>query len=136
MSQRKDLHHNIAAVLALAFAAIASDTTTSGEIVDTAGYEAIEFILSANTITDGAYAVQIWQSDDSGMAGAVQVTGDELLGDADFAATDDDTVKRIGSVGKKRYQQLRVVSAGVTTGVDIFGAVAALGAPHHAPVAD
>ena len=101
MSQRKDLHHNIAVLLGLAIAAINSDTTTSGEIIDTKGYEALEFILMATTITDGVYAVQIWQSDDSGMSGAVQVAGDEILGDANFALTDDDAVKRIGSVGKK-----------------------------------
>lgn len=136
MSQRKDLHHNISIILGLALAAISTDTTTSGEIIDTKGFEALEFALMATTITDGAYAVQIWQSDDSGMSGAVQVTGDELLGNADFALTDDDEVKRIGSVGKLRYQQVRVVSTVTTTGAALFGGPAILGAPHHAPVAD
>ena len=132
----KDIHSNLKQLVGFESQAIASDTSTSGEIIDTQFYEAVEFLLLSKTITDGAYAAQIWQSDDSGMSGAVQVASPELLGDADFALADDDTAKRIGSIGKKRYQQLRIVSTATSTGVDIMSAIAVLGRPHHMPVAD
>lgn len=131
----KDLHNNVEARLGLSVQDITTDTTTSGEIIDSAGYEGLEFAIGSGTITDGAYAVAVWESEDSGMSGATVVPAAETLGDADFAAADDDEVHRIGSVGKMRYQQLRVVSTSTTTGGTNFFAVAVLGKPHHMPVA-
>lgn len=131
----KDLHNNVEARLGLSVQDITTNTTTEGEIIDTAGYEGLEFAIGSGTITDGAYAVSVWESDDSGMAGEAVVPSEETLGNADFAAVDDDEVHRIGSVGKRRYQQLKTVSTGVTTGGTNFFAVAIMGKPHHMPVA-
>lgn len=131
----RDLHNNILAAVALATATINSNTTTSGLIIDTAGYESLEFIVLSGTITDGAYALNILESDDSGMSGATSVPAADVLGDlTGFALADDNVVKRIGSIGKKRYQQLQIISTAVTTGGS-FGAVAVQGHPKHAPVA-
>lgn len=131
----KDLHNNVKARLGLSVQDITTDTTTSGEIIDTAGYEGLEFAIGSGTITDGTYAVTVWESEDSGMSGAIVVPAAETLGDADFVAADDDEVHQIGSVGKKRYQQLRVVSASTSSGGTNFFATAILGKPHHMPVA-
>jgi|GEM_PF-1645089 len=131
----EDLHHNTAVDTALTSQTIATDTTTNGEIIDRAGFEGLEFVLVSGTVTDGAYAVEVWQSDDAAMADAVQVTGTELLGNADFADSDDDASKRIGTLGKLRYQQLRVVSTGTTSGGVIAGVAVKFGAKHK-PVAD
>lgn len=132
-----DLHNNINAVMALKEAAITTNTTTVGEIIDTKGFESLEFIISSGTITDGAYALLLEEGDDSGLADAAAVSADETLGDlVGFVAADDDTVKRVGSIGKKRYQRLSIVSTGVTTGADSIGAVAVQGNPKSAPVAN
>lgn len=135
MSKHFDLHHNIGVTAGLTSQTIGTDTTTEGAIVDTQYFRSVEFVAQSGTITDGAFAVEIWQSDDAAMADAVQVTGTELLGNADFADTDDDGVKRIGTLGKLRYQQLRVVSTGTTSG-GVFSAVAIKVGPNTAPVAD
>ena len=133
----RDLHSNVNGLIALAAAAINSNTTTVGEIIDSLGFEALEFFVSMATITDGVYALLLEEGDDSGLADATAVSADETLGVlTGFVAADDDSVKRVGSIGKKRYQRLSVVSTGVTTGVSIASALAVLGHPKTAPVAE
>ncbi len=131
----KDLHHGMGVTSALAIAAITTDTTTAGITIDTMGYEGLEFVLQSGTVTDGAYAVSIQEGDESDMSDAATVTAELILGDADFALADDDTAKRIGSAGKKRYQRLSITSTATSSG-GTFGAVAILGNAHSAPVAD
>ena len=132
-----DLHNNVNAAMALKEAAITTDTTTVGEIIDTKDFGSLEFIVSSGTITDGAYALKLEEGDDSGLSDAADVSADNILGDlVGFVAADDDTVKRVGSIGKKRYQRLSIVSTGTTTGGDSFGAVAAQGNPKSMPVAN
>lgn len=131
-----DLHSNVNGAIGLAVQNITTNTTTAGAIIDTAGYESLEWFITSGTITDGAYALVIEEGDDSGLADAAAVSADETLGSlTGFVAADDNTVKRVGSIGKKRYQRLSVVSTGVTTGGTNFTATAVLGHPHHKPVA-
>ena len=129
-----DLHNEATSRVGLNIAAIASDTTTSGAIIDTAGYESLEFYIQTGTITDGTYVAQLWHGNDSGLSDAAQLTGEEVLGSVSIVAADDNVSRRIGYVGKKRYVQLRIVSTGVTTG-GTLGAQAVLGTPHHGPAA-
>jgi hypothetical protein len=137
MGKHMDMHHNVNATLGLSVQDITSDTTTSGEIIDKQGFESVEWGILSGTITDGVYTSAIYESDDSGMSGATVVPAEETLGTAIFSlAADSDEARRIGSVGKLRYQQLRIVSTGVTTGGTNFVSVAFQGAPHHAPVAE
>ena len=132
-----DLHNNVNAAMALKEAAITTDTTTVGEIIDTKDFGSLEFIVSSGTITDGAYALKLEEGDDSGLSDAADVSADNILGDlVGFVAADDDAVKRVGSIGKKRYQRLSIVSTGTTTGADSIGAVAVQGNPKQMPVAN
>ena len=133
--QVHDLHHNISVGSALNQATISTDTTTSGLIVDTAGYEGIEFILQSGTITDGAYAVTMKEGDNSALSDGAAVSAAETLGDADFALADDDEVKKIGSIGKKRYVNLQITSSATTSGGS-FSAAYILYSAHHQPTAD
>lgn len=113
----KDLHNNIGVVNALDSTAIGSNTTTNGEVIDTAGFESIEFVIKSETLTDGSYAPTITEGDESDLSDGATAT--DLIGaasDATFAATDDNTVKKIGYKGGKRYVRLNIVSTGVTTG--------------------
>lgn len=130
-----DLHNNVDDRMALNPAAIGSSTTTVGNIIDTLDYESLEFVVAMGTITDGAYALVLEEGDDAGLSDAAAVSSDETLGAlTGFVATDDNTTKRVGSIGKKRYQRLSLVSTGVTTGVNMASAVAILGNPKSAPV--
>lgn len=132
----QDLHNNIKPSVALDVAAISSDTTTVGNTIDTADYGSLEFVVVAGTLTDGSYAVQLFEGDESDMSDESQVTDtDDLLGSAiTIALTEDDTVERIGYRGNKRYVRLKVVSTSTTSG-GTLGAVAIQGHPRTAPVA-
>ncbi len=134
MFQVFDLHNEATSRVGLNIAAIATNTTTSGAIIDTAQYESLEFYIQSATITDGTYVAQIFHGNASNLSDAAQLTGEEVLGSATFILTDDNATRRIGYVGKKRYVQLRIVSTGVTTG-GTLGAIAVLGTPLHGPAA-
>lgn len=131
----RDLHNNIEPKVALNSASISSDTTTNGNIIDTQGFESVEFLIVSGSITDGSYVPAITEGDDSSLSDGAAATA--LIGtaaDATFASTDDNKVKRIGYKGIKRYVRLGLTSTSVTTGGS-FSAVAVLGNPHDAPTA-
>lgn len=132
-----DLHHTSKTAAALKSQAITTDTTTVGETIDRAGFIALEFMFLTKTVTDGDYAVDLYESDDSGMSGEAIVSDAEMLGDISFADdTDDDAVASVGYIGKKRYVRTKVVSTNTTTGVDIISGVALLANAAHQPYAD
>jgi hypothetical protein len=132
-----DLHSNVKQVVALNAAAIGSDTTTVGSIIDTAGFESLEYVVQSGTITDGAYALLLEEGDESDLSDAAAVSSDETLGVlTGFVAADDNVAKRVGSIGKKRYQRLSIVSTDTTTGAAFMSAVGVLGHPKSGPVAE
>lgn len=131
---KRDLHHDCDVVPAYAGGTIATDTSTAGIGIDRSAYDAVEFALYSGTITDGTYALTVHHSDtDSNYAAA---GSDDILGAASFVAASDSVVKRIGYVGYKKWVKLVITSTGTTSGGVFKGAVAVLGAPKHAPVAD
>ena len=115
----KDLKNNLKIVVALAPQTINSDTTTTASIVDTLGYDSVTIIPFSATITDGPYTPVINDGDDSGLSDAAVVADDFLIGTeaaAALAAADDDTAKKVGYVGKKRYIRPDILSASTSSG--------------------
>lgn len=128
-----DIHNSITGRNALDIQAIATDTTTNGEIIDTQGFESIDFHFLSGTITDGAYALVIQDGDESDLSDAANVDSELVLGDlTGFVAADDNTVIRVGTVSKKRYVRASIVSTSTTSG-GTFGCVAVLGHPKVRP---
>ncbi len=131
----KDLHNNIKVSTVLAPAIIDSDTTTEGEIIDTQGFESLEFVLQTGELTDGAFAAVLNDSDADDMTGEAVVAAAGLIGSLpDFDDSEGDTVKRVGYRGSKRYVRLDVVSTTTTDG-GLVGAIAIQSNPRNAPVA-
>jgi len=115
---------------------IGANTTTIGEIVDTLGFESLTFIIQAGAITDGVYNTVLEESDDPVMTVPTPVVPDETIGELPrFRATDSDTVRHFGSIGKMRYQRINIVSTIVTTGA-VMSAVALLGNAKSAPTSE
>lgn len=137
MSSSFELHHNIKVATALDHTAISSNTTTNGDVVDTVGFEKLEVLFHAGTLTDGDYAIKLQHGDVADGSDMADVSVEEVLGgqSKSFASADDNTVKRLGYIGKKRYVRGVVTSTNVTTGGTV-GAISVLGMPHHAPVAE
>lgn len=129
-----DLHSNIDDRVALNLQDITTGTVV-GTIIDTSGFESIEFIIQSGAINDGTYTLILEEGDDAGLSDAAVVSAEETLGTlTGFISTDDNTTIRVGSIGKKRYQRLSILAAS-STGTNEFSAVALLGHPHTAPVA-
>ena len=121
----------------------AAGASSVGAIIDTKGFESIVIAIMSGTITTGSFTVQMHDGDNSGLSDAAVVANAELPGRdpaqavgiaCAFAVTDDDDTYRFGYVGKKRY--LRLTLLGASTPVGEFAAIAVLGHPKNAPVAD
>jgi hypothetical protein len=128
---RFDMHNIVLQKPALNPGTINTDATTAGTIIDTDGFEALEFVVQSGTVTAGTFTPLIEHSDNADFSGSSAVDDDDLLGteaDAAFAAADDNEAKRIGYRGEKRYVRLSLVSASSANGV--IGALAILGRPY------
>lgn len=127
-----DLTSKIKTNIALSAQTIATNTTTVGATIDTVGYEALTFSIASATLTDGAYAVQLFAGDASDMSDEAQVTS-EIIGTVpSFASTDDNTIKYFGTYAKKRYFRIKIVSKSTTSG-GALSAQAILGHAKSAP---
>jgi len=102
--------------------AIVSDTTTTGAIIDSQGFESVDFSIVTGTITDGTYTLIIEDGEDPGLSDAAVIATDLLVFSSGqtalptFDLNDDDIVKHFGIVNHKRYSRLKIVSAGTTSG--------------------
>lgn len=129
-----DSYHDSKGELGLAQQTISTDTDTNGATINKAGFKALLFVIYSQTLTDGAYAIKVQESD-NGSAWS-DASSDFVLGfGLSFALADDDTIKRIGYKGSKQYARIVVTSSATTTG-GLFSAMAVLSSPDHSPVAD
>jgi hypothetical protein len=129
---QRDLHDNIDERVALNTQLINTDTTTAGVIIDTAGYESLEFIMQAGVVTAGDVTPLVEDGDNVALSDAAAVGADFRLGALVLLDTTND-ITRFGYVGKKRYVRISAVTA--TSANLTVGATAVLGNPHSAPVA-
>lgn len=141
---RKDIHNNIDVIRSISPIAIGTTGTgQTGKIVDRAGYEGVEFILSYGTITatNATITPVVKEGDTTGAM--TSVANDDLIGTeaaAGIAATTPRTsgvsknvTKRLGYIGTKRYVQVNLsstITAGTLVAADVL-----LGMPRNAPVA-
>jgi hypothetical protein len=117
-----DLKNDIQELVAVDVQAISSDTTTVGNIIDTASFESATFVQFAGALTDGNYTLLIEDGDDAALADAAAVADDFLIGtEAATVISAANGISRIGYVGKKRYVRASVVSDTVTTGATNLG---------------
>lgn len=118
----KDIRSNVQQNLALK-AVIGTDTTTTGAILDTAALElGLMFALQSTLHTDGTYTLLIEESDDAGMAGAVAVTGDKLIGTLpalSAVTAEGDQLATVGVISNLRYVRPSIVSTATTTGASL-----------------
>lgn len=133
---RHDLFNNVKVVNALDVQTISSNTTTAGDIIDTAGFESAVFGIHTGTVTDGDYAILLEHGDNSSLTDAVAVPDADLIGTeagASFTADgDDNKVSKVGYIGIKRYVRMSIVSANTSSGA-VVGGYCILGNPHNAP---
>jgi hypothetical protein len=139
-----DLHSNIKQIQAIIPAAIGSNATKTGAIIDRKGYGGVEFIVSYGSVTTTGSIVTavVKEGDVTGTLTSVadaDLIGTEalasLLAGARAAGTGKEVAKRIQYNGAKRYVQLSLVQTG-TTSVGCVAAEAILFNPALAPISN
>jgi hypothetical protein len=110
----RDLHNTTSAVNALNGATIGSSTTTAGPTIDCQGFDSLEIIVRSSAWTDGAFAVNVTESDASA-SGFTAAPASSVLG-AGQSIGAANTLAKVGYIGTKRYVRVSIVSTGVTSG--------------------
>lgn len=103
---------------------IATDTTTTGAILDTADFDmGICFALLVTAYTDGTYTLKIEDGDDSGLSDAADVSSDMLvygtLPAISAGASEGDVMAKEAVHSTKRYVRASIVSTSTTTGATV-----------------
>jgi hypothetical protein len=130
-----DLHSKILIVHVVPPAAIAVDT--NGAIVDTLGYDSLEYVLHVGTaFVGGGYDVTIREDDLVAFATSTALGAAETLGALpSIVITDANAVFRVGSIGKKRFSRITLTETDTITG-GVIGVTAILSNPRVTPEAD
>jgi hypothetical protein len=143
MFAMRDLANSIYPKRGLSPVAAGTDNTAYvSQIVDTLGFDSCVFIalIGANTDADATFAVLVEDGDDSGLSDHAAVADVDLIGTeaiAGFTAADDDnTVRKIGYVGNKRYVRVTITPSGNNSGNIFIAGVWILGHPFSRPTAN
>jgi hypothetical protein len=120
-------------------AGAAAGASTVGAVVDTLGFNSLEYVVSAGTITTGDFTATLEQSPDDGTGSPTgvwtAVPSDLVLGTGiAFAVADDDVTQRVGIIGKERHQRFTLV--GANTPVADMCVIAVLGNSYTQPTAE
>lgn len=128
-----DMKNNITAEVAIPNRAYTTNETFVGEPIDLRGYQSCTFLFYSGQITDGTYTPAVYESDTGAFSGEENaVAAASLIGtlaSCVLNGTTDQTVKRLGYNGDKRYVQARMVSTSVTSGGNV-GALVIKGDAH------
>lgn len=132
-----DIHSEIKAVSALDQQTVSGAGDVDGNTIDTVGYEGLEYIVHTGAVTVSLATVRLEEApDNNGVPGAWAPVPAELVLGAQIAIVDadSDSVFRMGSIGKERFQ--RMVMVGIALDNFIVGATGVLGWPRVRPEPD
>lgn len=126
----KDLTSLISPVVDVPAATRNGNAATNGAGVDLAGFNSASVVFHSGTLTDGSLACKIQEADDAAFTvNAGDVAAADCVGGVaaqTLAATDDNTAKEIGYIGKRRYLRGVITQSGATTG-GVYGSVVVRG---------
>lgn len=136
----QDMHDNVKIYQGVPpVAAYTGNTAVVSNIIDTLGYESLEWLINIGTLsdTDATWAVTMDDGNVANLSDAAAVSETFTLGtyaQAGFSFSDDNTTKRIGYVGQKRYVRLTITGTNNSASA-FYDVLAVLGFPRVAPVA-
>lgn len=133
-----DLHNNVKVSRAISPVRVTDNTAQVSQIIDTQGYDTLEFLIATGTIADAdaTFTVLVEDGDNSGLSDAAAVADADLFGTeaaAGFQFDDDNEVRKIGYRGAKRYVRLTITPAANAGNADL-SAVAVQTHARKAPV--
>ncbi len=129
-----DLHSQVKVVTGIApIAALGADEDSA--VIDTLGFESFEWLIAFGVITTGTWTMVFEESDvvtfggEESVVPAANVIGDSPV----YIASDSGEARRVGIVGKKRFQRMTLV--GAATPIAVGAILALLSNPVIKPVA-
>lgn len=127
----KDMASNIKAVRAISPVSVADNTAAVSQIIDTANFNSLTFLIALGSIADAdaTFAILVEESADSGFSTSNAVADDDLIGTeagAVFQFDDDNECRKIGYIGSKRYVRLTITPSGNASAA-LLSAIALLG---------
>lgn len=111
-----DISNNLKQTQAILPTVFDNTGSVVGAILDTAEFElGLMFTVNVADYTDGNYALTLEESNDPNMVGAVQITGDKLIGSlqtisAAIAAGED--IPTVGVISNLRYVRATITTVG------------------------
>jgi hypothetical protein len=136
MFQLSDTFFDVQPLNAFNTQLINSDTTTNGNIIDTAGYDRVLFVFQMGVMTDGDYVVLLQHDSDSGLASPTTVAAADRSGDLPSLTdhiTEDNTCQSVEVRPIERYVRLSIVSTNNAGSGATLGASALLFNARHKP---
>lgn len=137
----QDLHNKIKVVTAIVpQIQTNADTAIVGEIIDTNGFDMVEFAIALGTITDANVvgAVTMEHGNAANLSDTSAVGASDMIGSANFTFADDKAAKKIGyapkTVAAKQYVRITVTPTGNDAGALPVAAVAILSGARTQPV--
>jgi len=136
----RDLHNNIAPKRAISPVSVSDNTAQVGQIIDRQGFNSLEYIIAIGSVADAdaTFTVLLEEGDASNLSDAVAVADKSLLGTevlAGFQFDSDNTVRKLGYIGVKRYTRLTITPVNNASAA-LISAVAVLGHPANAPTSN
>ena len=128
----------------LAPASVSDNTAQVGAIIDHLGYDKTTYIIQTGSIADAdaTFTVLLEEGDVSTLSDAAAVADADMVSQtsgtapeaaAGFQFDDDNDVRRLGYIGKKRYTRLTITPA-ANASAAVLAATCVLQAPVLAPV--
>jgi hypothetical protein len=139
MSSRDTAHSITVKPLFNPVAATVDNTAWVSQIIDTNGYEALTLAFQTGTLADAdaTFTTTITHGDVANLSDGAAVAASDLtdaLSTANFDFSFDNSAKKIGYIGQKRYVQVTVTPANNTGNVFLAG-LAILARPRNMPSA-
>lgn len=111
-----DISNNLKQIQAMTPTAFETPGNVVGTILDTAEFElGLMFTVNVAEYSDGGYSLTLEESDDSNMAGAVQITGDKLIGSLPVisaAIASGEEIPTVGVISNLRYVRTTITTVG------------------------
>ena len=134
----RDLHNKIHPVRVISpVAGAANDTAFVGQIIDHQGHDSAEYVILLGALpdADATFTVLLEEGNAANLSDAAAVADADLVGteaQAGFTFAADDTLKKLGYIGAKRYTRLTITPAN-NTGANLIAACCILGNPAQLP---
>ena len=125
-----DLHHNSESLIALDNQTIPNSATIFGNVIDTKGFTAVEFLIVSTTVSAGTFIVFLEHDDVISFdSPPTVVAAANVLGTVEYNSTEDFTPKRLGYIGKKQF--VRIVFTADASGNGGFSSTVLLANAKH-----